>query len=249
MNGELMKYSLVFLLNLLPLWLGAQEGDIEKSLRLADVQIAAGDVQKALLTIEDILVKQPDNLDAQEKKINILVQQNRSKDAIKDIEEYILVYPSQPEYYYLRAVLKLQDQKYDKAIEDFDRAIQLDMPKGSEYKVYLNRGMAHFYNQDFDQSEDDFNEVIALNPKNAAAFHGKGMIKYELGQYEEAIVEFQKALKLEDDNAITHFNIAMSYFRIKEKENACYHFNRSCALGLRNACRLMMMECDIDIAK
>jgi tetratricopeptide (TPR) repeat protein len=249
MISELNTYSLIFLLSLFPLCLFSQEDDIDKSLRLADVQVSSGELQKALLTIEDILVKQPDNLDAQEKKINILVQQDRSKDALKDIEEYILAYPSQPEYYYLRAILRLQDQKYDKAIEDFDRAIQLDMPKGAEYKVYLNRGMAHFYNQDFDQSDNDFNEVIALNPKNAAAFHGKGMIRYELGQYEDAIVEFEKALKLEEDNPITHFNLAMSYFRIKEMDNACYHFNRSCALGHRNACRLLMMQCDIDIAK
>jgi tetratricopeptide (TPR) repeat protein len=227
----------------------SQAGDVQMNLKLADSQYASGDVSGALRTIEDILLYQPDNLDAQEKKINFLVLQDRSKDALKDIEEYISIYPSKPEYFYLRAVLKLQDEKYDKAIEDFDQAIRLNMAEATVYKVYLNRGMAHFYNQDFELAEADFNEVISRNPGSAAAYHGLGMTKYELNLYDDAIVEFQKALKIEPENAITHFNTAMTYYRMKDDENACYHFNKSCALGHRNACRLLMMECDIKISK
>jgi tetratricopeptide (TPR) repeat protein len=249
MIREFCIYSLIYLLTSLPCTLFSQENDIAKNLKLADSQYASGDVSRALITIEEILVKQPNNLDAQEKKINILVQQNRIKDAFRDIEQYIQAYPNQPEYYYLRAILKLQDQKYTKAIDDFDKALQLNMPKGSEYKVYLNRGMAYFYNQEYELAESDFKEVVALSPNSAAAYHGLGMIDYSLNQYEDAIVEFQKALKLEEDNPITHFNMAMTYFRMKDMEDACYHFNRSCALGHRNACRLLMMQCDINISK
>jgi tetratricopeptide (TPR) repeat protein len=249
MIREVFRYSFFIFLLILSCYIYAQDPAVEKNLQLADSQYASGDVSGALRTIEEILVKQPDNLDAQEKKINILVQQERSKDALKDIEDYILAYPSKPEYYYLRAILKLQDQKYSRSIEDFDMAIKLDMPPGTEYKVYLNRGMANFYNQDYDLAEADFREAIALNPKCAPAYHGLGMIKYQLNQYEDAITEFQKSLKLDDNNAITHYNMAMTYFRMKDTENACYHFNRSCALGHRNACRLLMMQCNIDITK
>jgi tetratricopeptide (TPR) repeat protein len=249
MIREFLICFLIYFSCLVPACIYAQEGDVAQELKKVDSQYSAGDVNGALLTLEEILVKQPDNLDAQEKKINFLGQQNRSKDAFKDIEQYIQAYPSKPEYYYLRALLRLQDQKYGKAIEDFDRALKLNMPKETEYKVYLNRGMAHFYNQDYELAEDDFKEVVALSPKSAAAYHGLGMIKYAQNQYEDAIVEFQKALKLEEDNPITHFNMAMTYFRMKDMEDACYHFNRSCALGHRNACRLLMMQCDINISK
>lgn len=226
-----------------------QQNEIPGKIALAESQAGMGNYTKALVILEDILVMQPSNLQAQEMKINILVQQERSKDALKDVEEYIQMYPGQPEYLYLRAVLNLQRQKYSKAIQDFDRALQLNMPESSVYKIYLNRGMAHFYNQDFDLAENDFSEVIERDSRNAAAYHGKGMVKYELHEYENAIVEFQRALKLEPDNPITHYNLAMSYFRMDDDENACYHFNKSCALGHRNACRLFMMECDINISE
>ena len=191
----------------------------------------------------------PHNLDAQEKKINILLQLDRSKEAISDIEEYISMYPKQPDYYYLRAIINLQKQKYSKAIEDFDNAIQLGMAENVIYKVYLNRGMAHFYNQDYELALADFDESLALNPNNAAAYHGRGMVKYALNQYEDAIKEFQQSLKIDNSNPITHYNMAMTYFRMDDNENACYHFNKSCELGHRNACRLLMMECDINIPK
>ncbi len=229
----------------------SQQEDFKSTLLLADKFLASGDITRALTTIEDILVKQPNNIDAQEKKISILVGNDRSKDAYRDVEQYIMMYYDQPEYYYFRALLHLQKEKYGKAIEDFDHAIQLDMPKSSVYKVYLNRGMAHFYLQDFDLAEKDFDEVLAINSKSATAYHGKGMVKYELQEYDNAVLQFQKALKLENENPITHFNLAMTFFRLEEKDNACYHFNRSCSLGLRNACRLLMMECaeEINIPK
>ncbi len=243
--------SLIFLLSFSHSSVTGQnpESEIEKNLRLVDANIRLGGFSKALLLIEDILVMQPNNLDAQEKKINILVQQDRSREAFADIEEYISMYPNNPEYYYLRAVLNLQKQKYTKAIDDFNNAIRLDMPAATIYKVYLNRGMAHFYNQDFDLALNDFDEVLALNPRSAAAYHGKGMIKYELDEYEDAVTEFQQSLKLDDTNPITYYNLAMTYYRMNENDNACYYFNKSCEMGHRNACRLLMMQCNINIPK
>lgn len=226
----------------------SQTFDHTTEMKMVDAYVASGDVSKALLSLEDILVKDPTYIEAQEKKINLLIQQERGKDAFRDIQEYIAMYPTQPEYYYLRAILNLQKEKFSKAIEDFDVAINLKFPEDYIYKVYLNRGMAHFNNQDYELAELDFDEVLKLDSKNAAAYHGKGMVYYEQSEYENAIVEFQKAIRIEDNNPITYFNLAMTYFRLNDQENACYNFNKSCALGHRNACRLLLMECDINIS-
>ncbi len=241
MNRRLLL--LFFLIFLSQKALFSQQEDPESTLKLVDSYVASGNITKALTAIEDFLVKQPNNIDVQEKKITILLENDRSKDAYRDIEEYIRMYSNQPEYYYFRALLNFQKEKYVKAIDDFDQAIQLNMPPEYIFKVYLNRGMAHFFLADFELAEADFDEVLKIYPKSTAAYHGKGMVKYELQEYDEAVLQFQKALKLDEKNPITHFNLAMTYFRLEQMENACYHFNRSCTLGHRNACRLLMMEC------
>jgi tetratricopeptide (TPR) repeat protein len=221
----------------------AQENKTPEDLKLADQYIEAGNYNQALVLLRDFIFSNPSNIEAQEKKINVLLKSDREKEAYKDIDDLLKMYPSSPEYYYLRAVLNFQKEKYVKAIEDFDKSIELKMPANYTYKVYLNRGMSHFFLQDFDLAESDFKSVIEVQPENEAAYHGLGMVKYEQRDYEEAIKAFQKSLSFDEKNAITHFNMAMSYFRLDQKDNACYHFNRSCALGNRNACKLVMMEC------
>jgi tetratricopeptide (TPR) repeat protein len=216
-------------------------------LKLADQYVSSGNYNEALVIYKDILVANPENIEVQEKKINVLMLSNRQKDALKDIEELMRMYPQNPGYYYLRAILQLKNEKYVKAIEDFDKSIELDAPDKYAYKVFLNRGMAHFYLQDFDLAESDFKSVIERDTKIAAAYHGLGMVKYEQREYDNAITEFQKSLKYDEKNPITHFNMAMAYFRLEEKDNACYHYNRSCALGNRNGCRLLMMECSENV--
>ena len=225
----------------------SQETTDSSNLKLADQYVASGSYNDALLIYKDILFRNPENLDVQEKKLNVLLLANRQKEAAKDIDDLVRMYPQNPGYYYLRALLGLKNEKYTRAIDDFDKSIQLKMPGNYLYKVYLNRGMAHYYLQDFDLAESDFKSVIEIDPQNAAAYHGLGMVKYEEREYEDAVAQFQKSLKYEEKNSITHFNMAMSYFRLKDKDNACYHFNRSCALGNRNACRLLMLECAEEI--
>ena len=221
----------------------SQDNGTPDELKQADQFIEAGNYNEALVVLRNYVFSNPTNIEAQEKKITVLLKLDREKDAAKDIDDLVKMYPTNPEYYYLKAVLNFQKEKYVKAIENFDKAIELHMPNAYLYKVYLNRGMSHFFLQDFELAESDFNTVIADEPKNGAAYHGLGMVKYEQHEYEEAVKAFQKALSFDEKNAITHFNMAMSYFRLDQKDNACYHFNRSCALGNRNACKLVMMEC------
>jgi tetratricopeptide (TPR) repeat protein len=253
LNAQPMDRAVTFLLLILFILVlqpeaAGQGQDFEAEMKMVDAHLASGNITKALVVLEDILVKEPTNIRVQEKKMNVLLASDRSKDAGKDIEEYVLMYPNRPEYLYLRALLNMKREKFGKAIDDFNRAVQLDMPDGLEHKVYLNRGMSYFNNGDFELAEADFDQVISLDSKNAAAYHGKGMVKYDAGNYDDAVAEFTKSLKIDDSNPIVHFNMAMSYFRLNESDNACYHFNKSCALGHRNACRLLMMECDINIA-
>lgn len=87
------RFTFLIIFTVLSLFCQGQGDEIANNLKLADTQFNLGNYTKSLTIIEDILAMHPENLEAQEKKLNILMKLERSKDALADIEEYIKLYP------------------------------------------------------------------------------------------------------------------------------------------------------------
>ncbi|MBN1116261.1 MAG: tetratricopeptide repeat protein [Bacteroidales bacterium] len=223
--------------------LSAQDNEISALLKQADRLVKEKKYDEALFHIESVLKAEPLNLSAWEKKVNVMIQADRSRDISNEIEELIKNHSQQPEYLFLRGTLNLVKDKYSKAISDFDLALYLQMPEKYLEKVYLNRGMAYFNTSDFEKAEEDFIAAIEINPLYPAVYHSYGMLKYEQGDYDEAIKHFLKALQFDSENPLIYYNLGMSYFKIDDSDNACYYFNRSCSLNYRNACKVYLLEC------
>jgi tetratricopeptide (TPR) repeat protein len=230
--------------------LSAQD-NVDALLKDVDKAIADKDYQQALQNIDEVLSVSPNNLFALEKKVNVLYKMDDSKSASNMIDLLLQDEPHNPEFIYLRAVLNMLKEKYSKSLEDFNAAFQYDMPEPYLEKLYLNRGIAYLKLSYYDEAEKDISKAIEINPKNATAYQSRGMLKYELKEYDSALEDFKKSLQLDDNNPIASYNLGMTYYRLDEPDNACFYFNKSCSGGVRNACRMLMMECaeNIDLAK
>lgn len=87
---------------------------------------------------------------------------------------------------------------YDRAIEDYDRAIALN-PKDAS--AYYYRGYTYRSKGDYDRSIDDYDRAIALYPEPAyaprgSAYGGRGLAHEKRGNTEKAIADYRKALEL-----------------------------------------------------
>jgi tetratricopeptide (TPR) repeat protein len=67
---------------------------------------------------------------------------------------------------------------YDRAIADYDQAIQLD-PKDAN--AYVSRGLAYHGKKDYDRAIADYNQAIQLDPKDADAYFSRGLAKRRKG--------------------------------------------------------------------
>ena len=86
------------------------------------------------------------------------------------------------------------DQKYyDRAIENFTQAIELD-PKSIE--AFVMRGKCKFNSGEFKASLADFSKAIELNPKNAEVCKHRATAYASLRQFDPAIADGEQALKL-----------------------------------------------------
>jgi tetratricopeptide (TPR) repeat protein len=88
---------------------------------------------------------------------------------------------------------------YDKAIADFNRAIDLN-PKGlAEYGTgailaYGNRGNAYNEKGDAKRAIENYTMAIAIDPKYTASYTSRGLQYEKLGDLEKARADFNAAL-------------------------------------------------------
>ncbi len=231
------------LLTLFPAVMYAQDNvKIQSLLAEADACISRNELAEALGKTREALLTSPESKPVLQKHISILLLMKDDKEAMKQTEDAISRYPEEPEFYYLRGVIYNSREKYERALDNFDQAIELK-PGSDLYKFYLGRGVSHLNMMEYDLAISDFSSTIELNDTAAGAYHGRAMANYELHDYSASVSDFLKTLTYSKGNSALYFNLGMSYYRLDEKSNACPYFHKSCTLGNTNACRMALMEC------
>jgi tetratricopeptide (TPR) repeat protein len=84
-------------------------------------------------------------------------------------------------------------KEYEKAIEDYNKAIELD-PKFAI--AYTNRGVAYDKLKEHEKAIEDFNKAIELDPKNVAMYLNLSEAIIIMGDYKSASKNIAKALYL-----------------------------------------------------
>ena len=233
---------IVFLLFLISHLLSfAQEGN--GSFEEASQLYKKGNYAQAYEILNNIVNADKENFDAFELLANSAAKIDKSKDVLKLLDGMIEENPSLAEYFFFRGVLNLQLQKYNKSLDDLDKAIAYEIAPEYKIKVFLTKGMLHLQLQEYELAEEVLLDALSLDSKNANANHSLGMLKYENQQYDEAISYFLKALKLDKDNLLLNYNLGMTYMKIEDDENACFYFNKACDFGYKNACKMLYLEC------
>lgn len=99
-------------------------------------------------------------------------------------------------------IASLNTGKPEKALESFERAVELD-PKGAT--GYLGRANALNTLGRWERSIADYNRAIDLDPDLANAYVNRGIAYAQLGEAKKAIADYEKALELKPkiDNSPT----------------------------------------------
>src|SRR5882672_6459236 len=74
--------------------------------------------------------------------------------------------------------------EYDRAIQDFDRSIQLNPNSAS---TFINRGLAYKKKEQYDRALQDYDKAINLDPRAEIAYDNRGNTYDEKGDHDRAI--------------------------------------------------------------
>jgi hypothetical protein len=140
-----------------------------------------------------------------------------------------------PMAYYGLGTSFQQARLYDRAIENYDKAITLD---ASLYQVYNNKGVIYGILGQYDKAIECFHNAIALHP-NSSAYNNRGLTLYYVGQYTRALEDYNKAIELDQRFADAYFNRGNIYLKTGKAKAALSDLQKGCSLGDRKSCNAL----------
>ncbi len=131
-----------------------------------------------------------------------------------------------------RGLAKHDLERYEEAIRDYDKAIELQPDYAA---AYHNRGLAKNSLQRYEEAIKDYDKVIELQPEDAEAYHNRGVAKYDLQRYEEAIADYDKAIELQPKLAKAYYNRGLAKHDLERYEEAIADYDKAIELQSEDA--------------
>lgn len=156
----------------------------------------------------------------------------------KDVASNSVVTTEIADVYHLRGDAYYKTRKYNEAIDDLTKAIQLE-PNISDY--YFKRGIVFLRAKqfsldigDYDKAITDFYQAIRITPDNSDYHAFLGGCFQEKRLFEKAILEFDIAINLDPGNYQQYTRRAAAYYDKGDKDRALADVSKALSLNSTN---------------
>jgi len=124
-------------------------------------------------------------------KAKNLVAQGKLDEAIKELDTTISLNPKLYLAYFLRGMLYEGKKRYDEAIADYSKTIELHAFVGP----YIQRARCYMYKGQAAPALADFAKAEAMSPNNGDIYLNRAVLYFSLKQYDKAQQDIDKARK------------------------------------------------------
>ncbi|WP_153796902.1 tetratricopeptide repeat protein [Foetidibacter luteolus] len=166
--------------------------------------MAEGDYPNAALEFDDALFMDEDNLHALRGKYLCALNLGYRDEALEAVNKFIRLQPVSSVGYHDRGTIFMMDEDYEKALNDFDKVIEL----GTDYPAiaYFNKGeVLKSLKRDRDAIAC-YQYVVGVDKNDARAFLKLAQCYSNLTMQDSACAAFRKAKDLGDEEANKEFN-------------------------------------------
>jgi adenylate cyclase len=138
--------------------------------------------------------------------------------AVELTQKAISLDPKDSRHYALLGYLYVMKRDYDKAIAEGEKSVALD-PGGAEAHAWL--GITLNFADRPKEAIPLFEKAIRLNPNGPTWYFLNFGHSYRMtGQYQEAITQYKRALRVAPNNILAHLNLAGTYSLLGRNEEA-----------------------------
>jgi len=139
--------------------------------------------------------------------------------------------PQRDKPYGFRADALSAQGKFEDAIMDYTRAIELDPV---DKLNYLQRAEAYAHTGEPEKALTDLSKAISLDSKDATAYYNRGTVWVDLGKHKEAIDDFTQAIIISPTLDFAYNNRGISYEVLGQREKAISDLSQAIALNPNN---------------
>ena len=149
------------------------------------------------------------------------------KELLPFYERTLMFNPNSPRLLNNMGVAYHDREEYEKAIEAYRKAIDLD-PR--YFETFCNLGTVYHDVKEYEKAEEMYKREIAINPKYPKVYNNLGALYNDTGEYEKAIDAYRKAIELRPDQMEMHFNLGLAYQHAGEYEKSIAAYKRAIRL-------------------
>lgn len=157
-------------------------------------------------------------------EVKKLFEQKALKDKIDLLSDNDLDTSNDADKFILRGNAWYDIAEYDKAINDYDKAIELNGKYA--YLALYNKALAFIAKGIYTNAINDFKETIKLKPEFASAYVALGSIYRAQKKYVEAIKEYDKAIKIDSRYTNAYFNRGLAKKESQKLEESKKDFRK-----------------------
>jgi tetratricopeptide (TPR) repeat protein len=133
--------------------------------------------------------------------------------------------------WYKKAVALERLNRYEQAIQCFDKAIEID---ATDMKIWNSKGSLLGSLGRYEQAIQCFDKAIEIDPHNLAVLRNKGTALHYLGRYEQAIQCFDMAIEKDVNDSDTWSGRGVSLDYLCKYEEAIQCFDKAIKANPRN---------------
>ena len=194
-----------------------------------------GEKEQALENLEKVLAINPNLPLALMLKGEILAYQN-SPDFPGAIEAYsaaLAVNPNDPDILNNRCGAYVATQQLELALADCDRGLQI---QPNDASIYLIRGNIRLAQDNFEDAVQDYSRAIKINEQagnvqlNQAAYSNRASALVNLGDFNSALNDVNKAIDIKPDAAEDYFKRGMVQVAMNNKEDGAADMKKASEL-------------------
>ena len=149
-------------------------------------------------------------------RVQVRIEQGDTVSALADLEASLKINKFDSDVYATRALVYLQQHRYEEAEDDLTYAIHLN-PKSS---YYINRALTRYYRQELRGAMSDYDLALELDPNNVLGRYNRGLLRAQVGDDNRAIEDFTVVIEYDPSNTMAVFNRALLLMQTGDYEGA-----------------------------